>query len=319
MKDIFSTHDVARICSVTPMTVIRWIEDGRLPASRTAGGHRRVQRSDLDAFCRLRGIAFDPQNTGKKRILVAIVDPEEREAIAAAARGFSAEVLVEVASDGIEAGRLIASSRPQLLIVDERAPGADVRDVAARLKTDASVGPLEIVIFGPPPEGDLARTLRSHGVSACLRRPCDPVALRSAIRAALGMDVEQPSRRARVLVVDDDPLLLRAVRRDLERRGLEVIVCEKGYDALLLVGSVKPDLVLLDIHLPDIDGIEVARRVRARPETAGVELVAITGSLDERVRRKLLQAGAREVLTKPFTADEVIALLPQREASALAT
>ena len=55
-KEIFSTHEVARVCRVTPMTIIRWIDEGKIPAFKTVGGHRRVQRNDLESFCRTRGI-----------------------------------------------------------------------------------------------------------------------------------------------------------------------------------------------------------------------------------------------------------------------
>ena len=58
VKDTYSTHDVAKICCVTPTTVIRWIEDGLIPAFKTVGGHRRVRREDLERVCRERGIPF---------------------------------------------------------------------------------------------------------------------------------------------------------------------------------------------------------------------------------------------------------------------
>src|SRR5438067_2828882 len=87
MKDVYSTHDAARICRVTPMTVIRWIEDGRIAAFKTAGGHRRIQRPDLEAFCRERGIPCDPLQVGRRRVLVVVVDSDERDNLAAAARG----------------------------------------------------------------------------------------------------------------------------------------------------------------------------------------------------------------------------------------
>ena len=313
VKEIYSTHDVARICRVTPMTVIRWIEDGRLPAFKTAGGHRRIQRLDLEIFCRERGIPCDPLHVGRRRVLVIAVDAEERDALASAARGAGAEVVVDVAGDALEGGRMLATGRPHLVIFDDRAAGADLRDVCERMKGDSALGSVELVVFGPALDSELARGLRSRGAFGCLRRPVDAAAVRSTVRSALGMEAEVATRRARVLLVDDDPLFLRALRRELERRGVEVIVCEKGYDALLLVGSVKPDLVLLDLQLPDIDGLEVTRRVRARPETAEVALVAISGHTDEKMRRKLIAAGALDLLQKPFDADDVLALIPVRE------
>jgi len=71
VKDTYSTHDVAKICCVTPTTVIRWIEDGLIPAFKTVGGHRRVRREDLEKVCRDRSIPFNvPTGTEVGRILV---------------------------------------------------------------------------------------------------------------------------------------------------------------------------------------------------------------------------------------------------------
>ena len=52
LPDVFSTHSAARFCRVTPMTIIRWIEEGRIKAYKTPGGHRRIMRADLEDFCR---------------------------------------------------------------------------------------------------------------------------------------------------------------------------------------------------------------------------------------------------------------------------
>src|SRR4051812_24081201 len=98
-KHVYSTHEVARICRVTPMTVIRWIEDGRLGAFKTAGGHRRVPRADLEAFCRERGIPSEPPEAGRRRVLVVTADRADAESLAAVARGLAPQVDVEVARD----------------------------------------------------------------------------------------------------------------------------------------------------------------------------------------------------------------------------
>src|SRR4029077_10436767 len=172
------------------------------------------------------------------------------------------------------------------------------------------------VVFGPAPDGESARALRSRGSFGCLRRPVDGTAVRSTVRAALGLGADADRRRSRLLVVDEDPMFARALRRELERRGVEVLVAEKGVDALLLMGSVKPDLGLLDLQLPDIDGLEVTKRLRARPETAEVALVAMSGRTDEKLRRKLVAAGAVAFLQKPFSPDDVLSLLPTRDIAA---
>src|SRR5215813_11290574 len=81
-KDICSTHDAARICRVTPMTVIRWIKEGKIPAFKTAGGHRRILRADLTRFCKARAIPFALDDDDAARVLIIDADPAVREAVA---------------------------------------------------------------------------------------------------------------------------------------------------------------------------------------------------------------------------------------------
>src|SRR5687768_1596919 len=136
-KDIFSTHDAARICRVTPMTVIRWIKEGKLPAFKTAGGHRRILRQDLDRFCRSRGIPFAPdgeQSAG--RILVVDPDSGVRDLVADAARAVDETLVIELAGDAFAAGRLVSSFRPNLIFLDQKLPGIDALDLVSMLTRD---------------------------------------------------------------------------------------------------------------------------------------------------------------------------------------
>jgi DNA-binding NarL/FixJ family response regulator len=109
----------------------------------------------------------------------------------------------------------------------------------------------------------------------------------------------------RVLIVDDHPMAREWTCNSLANaRGVEVIgVAENGTQALRLINDVLPDVVLLDIHLPDISGIEVARRVRAAlPKVA---LVVLTGYDDPTYAQALLQIGVRGFLSKAASAEEI--------------
>ena len=110
----------------------------------------------------------------------------------------------------------------------------------------------------------------------------------------------------RVLVVDDDPQLLRAVRPTLAARGFEPQVAESGEAALELFERWRPDVVLLDLGLPGMDGLAVIRRIREHHETPIVVLSARGG---ERDKVAALDLGADDYLTKPFGLDELLARL----------
>jgi DNA-binding response OmpR family regulator len=109
----------------------------------------------------------------------------------------------------------------------------------------------------------------------------------------------------RVLVVEDNPDLASAIRRGLSENGYSVDVAHRGYEAEELVGSEPYDLVVLDVMLPDRDGVELCRTLRRREITAYVlMLTALSGTKDKIAG---LDAGADDYLTKPFEFDELLA------------
>jgi two-component system KDP operon response regulator KdpE len=110
----------------------------------------------------------------------------------------------------------------------------------------------------------------------------------------------------KVLVVDDDPSLVKALRIGLTARGDDVVTARSGADAIAQVALVNPDLVILDLGLPDIDGLEVCRRIR---EFSDVPLVVLSAYGDERRKVEALDGGADDFITKPFGMAELEARL----------
>jgi two-component system, OmpR family, KDP operon response regulator KdpE len=110
----------------------------------------------------------------------------------------------------------------------------------------------------------------------------------------------------KVLVVDDDPSLLKVLRIGLTARGDDVLIAHSGTDAINQVALAEPDLVILDLGLPDIDGLEVCRRVRA---FSNVPIVVLSAYGDERRKVEALDSGADDFVTKPFGMAELEARL----------
>jgi two-component system KDP operon response regulator KdpE len=109
---------------------------------------------------------------------------------------------------------------------------------------------------------------------------------------------------ARILVVDDEPAILRAVRTNLTRHGFHVEIAETGKHALEQVTHYHPDLILLDLGLPDIDGLDVIRTIRMWTNTP-IIVLSVRGA--ERDKVAALDLGADDYLTKPFGVDELLA------------
>ncbi len=110
-------------------------------------------------------------------------------------------------------------------------------------------------------------------------------------------------RPARVLVVDDDPTVSDVVRRYLQRDGIDVRLAADGTDALAQFHRYRPDLVVLDLMLPGMDGIEVCRQIRADGDVAVIMLTAF-GEESDRVLG--LSTGADDYVTKPFSPRELV-------------
>jgi CheY-like chemotaxis protein len=121
--------------------------------------------------------------------------------------------------------------------------------------------------------------------------------------------------RPRILLADDDEHLLAALRETLEQLVPEAVVstASDGYEALLEVGAFGPDVLVLDIRMPRLDGFEVCRRLKARRETAEIRILAVTAYPEGQVRQRMIECGADDFLEKPFTIERfrsrVLALL----------
>jgi two-component system, OmpR family, phosphate regulon response regulator PhoB len=110
-----------------------------------------------------------------------------------------------------------------------------------------------------------------------------------------------------ILIVEDEAALATLLEYNLEKEGFDVSLSSDGEDALLRIEESPPDLVILDWLLPKVSGIEVCRRIRARPETRNLPIIMVTARAEEDDRIRGLDTGADDYLTKPFSTNELIA------------
>jgi chemosensory pili system protein ChpA (sensor histidine kinase/response regulator) len=125
--------------------------------------------------------------------------------------------------------------------------------------------------------------------------------LRAAAEARAGS-----TRRSRVLVVDDSMSVRRAVATLLEDQGYEVALARDGLEAVKALEAARPDVLLTDLEMPNMNGLELAAHLRSRPELAGLPVIMITSRSMDKHRRQALSAGVDVYLTKPYTDFELL-------------
>ena len=115
------------------------------------------------------------------------------------------------------------------------------------------------------------------------------------------------SGKRKALVVDDDPELVELIRDQLESDGrFEVRTANNGFSAGMIVKEYHPDVVVLDVMLPDINGKEVCQLIRSDPSLADVRIICISGMVEQDKIKDLMASGANEFMQKPFDVEKLV-------------
>jgi two-component system phosphate regulon response regulator PhoB len=115
--------------------------------------------------------------------------------------------------------------------------------------------------------------------------------------------------RPSILLVEDEPSQRAVLSYNLEAEGFEVQTADNGEDALALISEAAPDLILLDWMMPHVSGIEVCRRLKARPETRGIPIIMLSARSEEVDKVRGLETGADDYVIKPYSLVELMARL----------
>ncbi|MCW5892488.1 MAG: response regulator [bacterium] len=115
-----------------------------------------------------------------------------------------------------------------------------------------------------------------------------------------------PRPKPRILIVEDHPLIAELVETRLRIEGMQPVKCPGGREALALIGTDPFDAVILDIMMPDVDGYEVLRHIRATPRTATLPVIFLTAKSTPADIEKGLALGANHYITKPFSGQDLM-------------
>jgi excisionase family DNA binding protein len=199
-KAVFTTFEVAKLCHVSPLSIINWVNAGRLAAFRTPGGHRRIRREDLFLFMRDNQLPIpDELKRGSARRRVLIVEEERnlRDALAHHLTSRSRAYDVTTAATPFDAGRLLASQRPDVVVLDVRMPGLEGTEVCRTIKADAENAGTVIIATAVHHSEEAEARLVECGAACCLTKPLDPAALSEFIDNTIDEQDGTKSRKGR--------------------------------------------------------------------------------------------------------------------------
>jgi PAS domain S-box-containing protein len=193
------------------------------------------------------------------------------------------------AGGGNEAIDLARKYQPDLITLDICMPDLNGLDVTAVIKNDPEVKDIPILIISVMEEQQRAIKL---GASDYLTKPINMEILMQRVNSLLG------SCQKRILVVDDDEALAQSLDYELQKKGFIVQTVHSGKQALAYAENNSPDLILLDLKMPEMDGYEVIKVLKEKPETANIPVFIVTGIDLEGGKIEALSNGANDYFTK---------------------
>lgn len=107
-------------------------------------------------------------------------------------------------------------------------------------------------------------------------------------------------KKTKVLYIEDDPVNMALVKKLLKREGVQFLEATNGWSGLAMAQTHMPDVILMDMNMPDMDGYEATRRIKSLPELKEIPVVALTANAMERDRQRSLDAGCQGHITKPI-------------------
>lgn len=189
MEGIFTVFQASKYCNVSPKTMINWIDAGHIEAYRTVGGHRRIKKSDLEAFMRKQGIPIAEEEPieERKRILIVDDDPIIVETLVQALEEDEHDYEIISASDGFEAGIQVSHFKPHLLILDIMMPDIKGFEVCKRIKSEEGTRDTKIIVLSAYLDEEKFKKMKENGADLCFSKPFPLPQLKQEVARLLGL------------------------------------------------------------------------------------------------------------------------------------
>jgi PAS domain S-box-containing protein len=283
-----------------PVIIVSAEDEGKMGA---ALGAAESLTKPLTSEALIQAVRRVLQPEGALRVLIVDDDPETRELLADTL--MNARHIPLTAPDAIEALRILTTSHVHAVVLDLLLPGRNGFEVLSDIRADPRLSRLPVLVITVKDLSERERrTLAAQGAQVIAKGAGWRQELLRQLRSLC-----RPNKGKRVLVADDNPAGRELVREGLAEHVSSIIEASDGREALNKIRETRPDLVLLDIQMPEMDGYAVLREIRQDPSLHGLRVVALTAFAMQGDRERALEAGFDDYLTKPVSVAKLKAQL----------
>lgn len=179
---LFTSHEVASLVQVSPSSVLKWIEQGKLRAFRTPGGHRRVALDELVEFLRSHHLPV-PREIERERVKLLVIDDEPTylRALGSILQKADSRVEVSLAENAVDGLLKVGVLRPHVVLLDSYMPGMDGHEVCRRLKESEETANIAVLAMSGRHTAELEKKFLDSGAAAFLRKPFQPAEVLSRL------------------------------------------------------------------------------------------------------------------------------------------
>jgi putative two-component system response regulator len=244
----------------------------------------------------------DPLKASPPRILIVDDSPTIRFGLKRDLGQMGA--IVTEASDGDEGLNIVDSQDFDLIITDIEMPRMDGFTFCSKLKSHPTKNSIPVVILSSMEKEEDIELGFKVGAASYIKKSNTKKYLLERVKEIL--DKDSLLRGRTILIVDDSPAVRNLIEKALTKAGFHVVSAENGRKALELLSQCTPDMILSDLHMPELDGSNLCRNVHANKDLSQIPFIIMSSDGDRATMRRLLQCGASAYLVKPFNIDQLV-------------
>lgn len=202
--------------------------------------------------------------------------------------------------EGLEIARRI---KPDLITLDIMMPDMDGIQVLQLIKNDPNLRGIPVIMISILAE--MHKQGIGRNVVDYIEKPIDFDNLVNSIKKAM-REISLKQRKYIVLIIDDEKDMVALSKQSLIKRGLEVICSYGGKEGVEIAKEKHPDIIILDLMMPEMNGFEVLKVLQSDPDTVSIPIIILTSSINDQYKKKCLALGAVEYLDKSFSENVII-------------